>query len=71
MIERFAVEDKGAAGRSLHVEVKVIDPLVYRDPIVVRMVYKAAPEVELGEYICGQDLWDQHRDGSSSRIPWR
>lgn len=70
VVERFSVE-KSQSGRTLHVEVKVIDPLVYKEPIVVRMVYKAAPEVELGEYICGQDLWDQHRDGSASRIPWR
>jgi hypothetical protein len=69
--ERFTLEDKGQAGRILRVEVKVIDPLVYKEPVVVRMVYKAAPDVELGEYICGQDLWDQHRDGSASRIPWR
>jgi hypothetical protein len=55
----------------MRVEVTVHDPPVYREPIVVRMVYKAAPDVQLGEYICGQDLWDQHRDGSSSRIPWR
>ncbi len=71
MVERFSLEDKGKAGRIMHVEVKVIDPLVYREPIVVRMIYNAAPDVQLGEYVCGQDLWDQHRDGSSSRIPWR
>jgi hypothetical protein len=53
------------------VEVTVHDPLVYSEPVVVQMVYKAAADVQLGEYICGQDLWDQHRDGSSSRIPWR
>jgi len=71
MVERFSLEDKGKARRIMHVEVKVIDPLVYREPIVVRMIYTAAPDVQLGEYVCGQDLWDQHRDGSSSRIPWR
>jgi hypothetical protein len=25
----------------------------------------------VGEYICEQDLWDQHRDGNASKIPWR
>jgi hypothetical protein len=70
MVERFSVEGQGSS-RTLHVEVKVIDPLVYQEPIVVRMVYKSAPDVELGEYICGQDLWDQHRDRSTSKIPWR
>jgi hypothetical protein len=71
VVERFSlVADQGAERRML-VEVKVIDPLVYTEPVVVRMVYKLATDVELGEYICGQDLWDQHLDGSSSRIPWR
>jgi hypothetical protein len=72
VVERFRLVEDGPAGRQLRVEVTVHDPLVYREPVVVRMVYKAAPpDVAVGEYICGQDLWDQHRDGSSSRIPWR
>jgi hypothetical protein len=70
-VERFSLVEDGQSGKRLHVEVTVHDPLVYSEPIVVHMVYKAAPDVELGEYICGQDLWDQHRDGNSSRIPWR
>lgn len=71
VVERFRmVED--ASGRRMHVEVAVHDPLVYTLPVVVQMVYKPAePGVLPGEYICGQDLWDQHRDGSPSRIPWR
>lgn len=71
IVERISVGGDGQSGRTLHVEVSVIDPLVYSQPVVVQMVYKAAPDVELGEYVCGQDLWDQHRDGSVSRIPWR
>lgn len=70
IVERFRLEEE-AGSRRLHVEVTVHDRLVYSEPIIVKMVYKSAPDVELGEYICGQDLWDQHRDGSSSRIPWR
>ena len=70
VVERFSVEST-ASGRLLHVEVRIIDPPVYREPITVRMVYKSAPDVELGEYICGQDLWDQHLAGNPSRIPWR
>lgn len=71
MVERFRLA-QDASGRKLQVEVKVIDPLVYSQPVVVHMVYDAAPpDVEVGEYICGQDLWDQHQDHSTSRIPWR
>ena len=71
MEERFNLLEDGPSGKRMQVEVKVIDPLVYREPVVVRMVYKSAADVELGEYICGQDLWDQHLSGNSSRIPWR
>lgn len=71
VVERFRmVED--ASGRHMHVEVTVHDPVIYTQPVVVQMVYKPAETGVLpGEYICGQDLWDQHRDGSASRIPWR
>lgn len=69
--ERFSIVSDAQSGRLLHVQVKVTDPLVYREPVTVQMVYKSAPDVELGEYICGQDLWDQHQAGSTSRIPWR
>lgn len=72
MVERFSLHEDGQSGKRMHVEVTVIDPLVYSEPIVVPMVYDPAPPgEEPGEYICGQDLWDQHMDGSTSRIPWR
>jgi hypothetical protein len=72
VVERFSLHQDAQGGRQLRVEVTVHDALIYSQPVVVRMVYKAAPAgVAPGEYICGQDLWDQHRDGSSSRIPWR
>ncbi len=72
VVERFSLGNDGPAGRRMHVEVQVIDPLVYSRPIIIPMVYDPAPAgEEPGEYICGQDLWDQHMDGSTSRIPWR
>lgn len=71
VVERFSLAE-GRDGRKMHVQVTVHDPVIYREPITVGMVYDAAPPgIELGEYICGQDLWDQHMDGSTSRIPWR
>jgi hypothetical protein len=71
VVERFSlVQEK--TGRKMHVQVTVQDSVVYREPITISMVYDAAPPgIELGEYICGQDLWDQHMSGSTSRIPWR
>lgn len=71
VVERFSLQEGGQYGRQLIDEVTFHDPLVYREPISVRMVYKSAGDVEVGEYICEQDIWDQHRDGNDSRIPWR
>jgi hypothetical protein len=71
MVERFSLQEGGPYGKQLIDEVTFHDPLVYREPVTVRMVYKWARDVEVGEYICEQDIWDQHRDGSASRIPWR
>jgi hypothetical protein len=71
IVERFSLQEGGPSGRLLIDEVTVTDPAVYREPFTFRMVYKSAPGVAVGEYICEQDLWDQHRDGNASRIPWR
>jgi len=49
----------------------VQDPQVYEKPVAIRMVYKWAKDVTVSEYVCEQDLWDQHLDGSTSKIPWR
>ena len=71
MVERMSLEEGGPTGKQLVNEVTIHDPLVYSEPIVVRMVYKWARGVEVGEYICEQDIWDQHLDGNVSKIPWR
>lgn len=71
VVERLSLAEGGPGGKQLVNEVTMHDPLVYREPITIRMVYKLATGVEVGEYICNQDLWDAHRDGTSSKIPWR
>lgn len=71
VMERLSIEPDGGNGRRLINEITFHDPPVYEEPVTVRMVFKEAPDIEVGEYICPQDLWDQHLDGSSSRIPWR
>lgn len=70
IVERFSLQGTGQS-RQLIDEVTFTDPAYYTQPIKVRMVYKTVAGVEVGEYICEQDLWDQHRDGNASRIPWR
>jgi hypothetical protein len=71
VVERLSIEPTDGNGRQLINEITFHDPPVYEEPVTVRMVFKEAPGIEVGEYICPQDLWDQHLDGSSSRIPWR
>jgi hypothetical protein len=71
IVERFSLQEGGQYGKQLIDEVTVIDPAVYSTPVSFRMVYKWARSVAVAEYICEQDLWDQHRDGNASRIPWR
>jgi hypothetical protein len=70
IVERFSLQGSGQS-RLLIDEVTVSDPAVYKEPFSFRMVYKTVAGVEVGEYICEQDIWDQHRDGNASRIPWR
>lgn len=71
VVEKLSVETGGENGRRLINEITIHDPPVYEEPVTIRMVFKEAPDIEVGEYICPQDLWDQHLDGSTSRIPWR
>jgi len=71
IVERFTLEPGGAAGKALSNEITVYDSVVYKEPITVRMYYKWAPDVSVGEYLCQQDIWDQHMDGNRSEIPWR
>jgi hypothetical protein len=71
IVERLSLQEGGPTGKQLIDEVTVTDPLIYKEPFSFRMVYKWARNVEVGEYICEQDLWDQHRDGNASKIPWR
>src|SRR5690606_41668848 len=71
VIERLSIEEDDEQGRQLINEITIHDPPVYETPVTIRMVFKAAPDIEGGEYICPQDLWDQHLDGSTRRIPWR
>ena len=70
VVERLSLVD-GDSGKQLIDEMTIHDPPVYEKPFTIRMVYKPATGIEVGEYICQQDLWDQHVDGSTSKIPWR
>jgi len=67
VVERLSLMDN----KQLVDEMTIYDPQVYTQPVTVRMVYKPAQGVAVDEYLCNQDIWDQHLDGSASKIPWR
>lgn len=69
--ERLSLQEGGEHGKQIINEITVQDPQVYEKPVTIRMVYKWAKDVTVSEYVCEQDLWDQHLDGSTSKIPWR
>jgi len=71
VVERMSVEQGGEYGKQLIDEVTVNDPLVYEKPIVIRMVYRSRPDFQVGEYMCDEDVWDQHLQGSTNKLPWR
>ena len=47
------------------------DPVVLTAPVKMQMFYKWSPDIEVGEYLCQQDIWDQNVQGSPSSVPWR
>ena len=71
VVERMSIEQASGTGKQLIDEVTVNDPLVYEKPIVIRMVYRLRPDFQVGEYMCDEDLWDQHLQGSTAQLPWR
>jgi hypothetical protein len=72
VVERFSLAASAELGKQLVDEITILDPPVYREPFTIRMVYKpAGRDVVVDEYLCNQDIWDQHLDRSTSKIPWR
>ncbi len=63
---------KNPEGRKeLRNEITIHDPVVLTAPVTMRMAYKWSPDIEVGEYLCQQDIWDQNLQGSPSTVPWR
>jgi hypothetical protein len=71
VVERFSLIDSEEFGKELVNEMTVHDPRVYTEPVSLRLHYKWSPDIEVGEYFCQQDIWDQNMDGNPSNVPWR
>lgn len=69
--ERFTLGKDDQGRKELRNEIRIEDPGVLSEPVVVKMRYKWSPDIEVGEYLCQQDIWDQNVQGSPSSVPWR
>ena len=70
-VERISLGKDPEGRKQLRDEITIEDPLVLTRPVTVRMLYKWSPDIEVGEYLCQQDIWDQNLQGSPSSVPWR
>jgi hypothetical protein len=69
--ERINEVDGGDRGRMITVDVTIEDPLVYREPFTVRNYFWRQTDIEMGEYFCSEDLWQQSLSGDEEALPWR
>jgi hypothetical protein len=52
-------------------ELTIEDPATYSEPFKLRNFFRQHAGVEIGEYFCSEDLWQQNLSGNASKIPWR
>ncbi|MEO6184767.1 MAG: hypothetical protein ABIP38_00395 [Steroidobacteraceae bacterium] len=71
IVERWSMGKDESGQKQLRNDISIIDPVVLTQPVSFRMVYKWSPDIEVGEYLCQQDIWDQNLQGSPSTVPWR
>ena len=71
IVERITLGRDAAGNKQLRNELTIHDPVVLTEPVTIRMAYKWSPDIEVGEYLCQQDIWDQNIQGSPSSVPWR
>ena len=70
-IERISLGSDAQGRKQLSDEISIRDPAVLTEPVSIKMLYKWSPDVEVGEYLCEQDIWDQNLQGNPSSVPWR
>jgi hypothetical protein len=71
LTERIASVDGGERGEMIRVDITIDDPLTYREPFTVRNYFIRQTDIEMGEYFCSDDLWQQNLAGDESLLPWR
>jgi len=71
IVERISLIRNPDGTKQLRNEITIHDRVVLNEPVKVEMFYKWSPDIEVGEYLCQQDIWDQNVQGSPSSVPWR
>ncbi len=69
--ERFTLTKDDQGRKQLRNDMTIEDPIVLTEPVRLTMYYKWSPDIEVGEYLCQQDIWDQNVQGDPSSVPWR
>jgi hypothetical protein len=69
--ERIESVEGGERGEMISVDITIDDPLTYRQPFTVRNYFIRQTDIEMGEYFCADDLWQQNLSGDESLLPWR
>jgi hypothetical protein len=70
-VERWSIGRDELGNKQLRNQISIHDPVVLTEPVTFQMAYKWSPTIEVGEYLCQQDIWDQNIQGSPSSVPWR
>ena len=71
IVERWSIGKDEEGRKQLRNDIRIEDPVVFTGPVSFRMLYKWSPDIEVGEYLCQQDIWDQNVQGNPSTVPWR
>jgi hypothetical protein len=70
-VERWSMGRDELGNKQLRNQITIHDPVVLTEPVTFQMAYKWSPTIEVGEYLCQQDIWDQNIQGAPSSVPWR
>ena len=60
IVERIHVEDREDGLRLLIDDITLTDALIYREPIHMRGVWRWSPDTPIMEYVCSQNIYDEH-----------
>lgn len=60
IVERIHVQTTDDGRRVLIDDITLTDPKIYTEPVVMRGVWLESPDTPIMEYICSQNIFDEH-----------